>query len=90
MPQPIEFVENLQWWFNKEFGTKFKDRGRTLPSGRQQDGYSCGLYAINMIAHGALGEPILEHQHRRKERLRWFQTLSQYHFEDVSVFYSPP
>ncbi|KAG2746863.1 hypothetical protein P692DRAFT_20738360 [Suillus brevipes Sb2] len=52
------FIVKLQQWLQLHFGRTFKNHGNTLPHSMQKDNVSCGLFAMNMIAHGIFLDPL--------------------------------
>ncbi|KAG1721242.1 uncharacterized protein EDB91DRAFT_1256597 [Suillus paluster] len=73
---PKAIIEKLQWWFSRRLGGEFRNDGPVLQSGRQKDSCSCGLFAINTIAHNALGHA-LGVPDPASDRARWFSLTAK-------------
>ncbi|KAK7684415.1 hypothetical protein QCA50_012362 [Cerrena zonata] len=65
----------LQQWSQKVLGRRLVVLKSPLPIGTQKDSMSCGLHAINSIAHHVFGDPLLEATGVAEDRLRWFSLL---------------
>ncbi|KAI0825548.1 hypothetical protein BC629DRAFT_1586451 [Irpex lacteus] len=72
-------LKNLSIWLVNEFGTEFKVLGNILPCGRQQDAVSCGVCAVNALAHNLFGDtdPLFVHANRRLIRVEYFILLAR-------------
>ncbi|TRM63888.1 hypothetical protein BD626DRAFT_493054 [Schizophyllum amplum] len=57
---------------------------RTLPHAIQQDERSCGLIAINTIAHNALEQSLWRQDEEEVDRLRWFNRFCRAYDKLVS------
>jgi hypothetical protein len=55
---PPKFVDNLQIWLKSAFGKRFHNRGNVLPHAVQDDHYSCGIIALNTLAHAIFDKPL--------------------------------
>ncbi|KAG0698117.1 hypothetical protein DFH29DRAFT_1003146 [Suillus ampliporus] len=62
------------------FFVPFKDCGNTLPHAIQQDSVSCGLFALNTIAHNIFGDP-LGIPNPTSTRAWWFKRITQLHIQ---------
>lgn len=82
----VEAVLNaVSKWLLAEFGYQFVCAGNSLPIGRQQDAYSCGVCAINSLAHILFGDPLFTHDRRELLRLDLFSLLTREQIKSVSV-----
>ena len=72
-------------WLKVVFGEAFRDKGASLPIGRQRDGYSCGPCVLNAIEHAILDAPLIKHKDRHGLRAAYFVELMGYILRDVSV-----
>ncbi|KIK39208.1 hypothetical protein CY34DRAFT_14554 [Suillus luteus UH-Slu-Lm8-n1] len=52
------FIVRLQRWLKLHFRGPFKNSGNTLPHATQKDSVSCGLFAMNTIAHNVFIDPL--------------------------------
>ena len=82
--RPSLLVGELLEWLSLTFGGEFVvENDGSFGSGRQTDGSSCGLFAMNSIRHAVLNEPLLVQGGTRAERVRWFNALCQTIYETV-------
>ncbi|EIW76421.1 hypothetical protein CONPUDRAFT_131026 [Coniophora puteana RWD-64-598 SS2] len=72
-----EVVDALQDWLLAAFGSRFEDRGNSLPHGVQADASSCGICTVNTIAHDLFGDSLFTHRQRHSERIRLFTRICQ-------------
>ena len=56
LPKPTKIFRQLQWWLAKRFGTSFPEDDAMMISAMQDDFFSCGIIAINTIAHHVFGD----------------------------------
>ena len=69
-------LKTIFLWLHHEFGD-FTSLGNTLPCGRQEDVSSCGVCAINALAHNLFSDPLFVHARRRLLRLEYFNLLAR-------------
>ncbi|KAF9481696.1 hypothetical protein BDN70DRAFT_991713 [Pholiota conissans] len=69
---PTKFIDCLQLWIKSAFGKKFRSAGNTLEHAIQTDSYSCGVIAVNTIAHAIFNTPLWEQKKAVNSRLAWF------------------
>lgn len=74
---PVKLVSHIQSWLRKEFKGPFTYLGATLPIGRQKDGVSCIMSAVNAVEHGVFDDPLWAPARRTAYRVDWFMTLIQ-------------
>jgi len=75
LPKPAEFIEQLMWWLNVHFDSRFTFNGRKLTTGSQLDGDSCGFFTMNAIWNSIFNTGILVHQELRSDQIQWFNRL---------------
>ncbi|PSS18268.1 hypothetical protein PHLCEN_2v3206 [Hermanssonia centrifuga] len=74
-------VRNILEWLKHDFGGGFTNKGDTLPHGTQAflDVSSCGVYAINALAHELFGGKLVSSKTMREERMWRFCDLAKAH-----------
>ncbi len=74
-------------WLKYDFGGGFANKGDTLPHGMQtfSDVSSCGMYAINALAHELFGDKLVASKTMREERMQRFSDLAKAHNDYVST-----
>jgi hypothetical protein len=83
---PEEMMEAAEWWTYFHTGRRFT-RG-SLKTTRQRDGYSCGLFAPNSIAHRANPEryPLIDQADVDDERLKvMLKVIARHTSQTVSI-----
>ncbi|KAF6765888.1 hypothetical protein DFP72DRAFT_996748 [Ephemerocybe angulata] len=73
---PQTFDRLLCKWLKYAFNRSFKSIGTCLPCATQVDSYSCGILAVNSIAHSTTGTPLWEAKTATRHRLEWFNQFS--------------
>ncbi|KAI0688683.1 hypothetical protein C8T65DRAFT_700472 [Cerioporus squamosus] len=81
IPSPKEILERTRWWASKRFTGKFKVIGHKLSIGRQLDGYSCGICAINAMTHDIFGDALWSDEKKALHRVRWFNIVCEEHIK---------
>jgi len=77
----------LENWLGTAFRVPFKDLGGTLPIGRQEDGYSCGVCVINAVEHAMFGVPLFTDKDRHALRVQYFVDAVKYLLENVRILF---
>ncbi|KAF8223205.1 hypothetical protein L208DRAFT_1381549 [Tricholoma matsutake] len=77
--KPAEAFKLLQWWLSKRFHGPFKDLGRSMEHGQQEDCISCAITMGNMVAYKALDEPMWNISCAAHEHILWFNNLVKSH-----------
>ena len=85
LPKPTKFVQQLQWWLTKRFGSRFREDNTAMACARQDDFHSCGIISINTITHHVFGDALWEPSSKVSERVQWFNTISEYKSDQVST-----
>ncbi|KAG9098220.1 hypothetical protein FS749_004343 [Ceratobasidium sp. UAMH 11750] len=75
-------LEPLQTWIERAFGQKFVVRF-DLPVGRQEDSYSCGVFAISALATRSMETAILTHEERHLARASSFLNVVELHLKVI-------
>ncbi|KAK1222121.1 hypothetical protein PQX77_015048 [Marasmius sp. AFHP31] len=75
---PTGFLLVLRKWFKHTFGRDITVRGDTLDHGLQDDTYSCGICAVNTIAHAVFNDPLWVPRMKVFHRVQWFLDLAEY------------
>lgn len=84
-PPPDEVLNGLRKWFKTQFGQKLMNVGNVLKCPHQTDTYSCSICAMNMIAHGILGDPLWQQHNAPTHRINWLLELSGYEESCISA-----
>jgi hypothetical protein len=85
LPAPKKYTRALKRWLESQFDGKWIDKQNSLPIGKQFDGNSCAICAMNAIAHAVFGDQLWEQKRASIARAEWFTTLVESHVNDVSV-----
>ena len=72
-------------WLNDVFGPRFTLRTEPLPTGRQQDGYSCGVCVMNAMEHAAFNITLFTPKDRHRLRIRYFIHFVRFLYDDVCL-----
>lgn len=72
-------------WVKAVFKIVLKLERNDLPCGRQNDSYSCGVCAINAIAHHLFGDQLFTPKESRLLRIRYFNILGGEHLSEQNV-----
>lgn len=78
-------MEKLQWWLCSTFGKTFKEMGNSLAHGVQDNMFSCGIVAMNAIAHDLFSDPLWTPYQKALARTQWFHIMCDSHEEHVST-----
>lgn len=65
------------------YGFPFRDEGRSLPIGRQDDGYSCGICVINAMEHAVFAAGLFTPAKRHSLRVRYFTEIARHLLGEV-------
>ena len=77
-PDISRLRDGVQIWLKSKFPAGFIDQGRTLPMGRQQDSYSCGVCVMNAMERGFFKCPPFDHANRHTLRVQYFIAIMEY------------
>ncbi|KAL1674975.1 hypothetical protein EV122DRAFT_281529 [Schizophyllum commune] len=78
-PAPTEALKEVKSWAENQFGGTYTIHD-TLPHGTQDDECSCGLAAVNTVAHNVLGESPWCSADSVLARVEWFNRIcTAYH-----------
>lgn len=80
---PVQFFRYLRRWLYDNFCLDVDELGDCLQHGIQQDSFSCGIVAVNTIAHAVFGKPLWTKQNAAHHRIEWFCLLANYGSEPV-------
>ena len=72
-------------WLADVFGGRFTLRKESLPTGRQQDSYSCGICVMNAMDHAAFDVPLFTPRDRHRFRIQYFIDLVKYLYDHVCL-----
>jgi len=84
---PKQFMKALKRWLESQFDGNWTDRKKSLKVGIQFDANSCGICAINCIAHAIFRDRLWEQKRAAIERAEWFAILAKRHMDDVRALY---
>ncbi|KAF7967018.1 hypothetical protein HWV62_36215, partial [Athelia sp. TMB] len=72
-----------------KFEGRWKEKGNTLPIGKQHDSNSCGLCVINTFACAIFGDQMWTQSRATLERAKWFSVLAKTHLKQDTLTASP-
>ncbi|KAF5391500.1 hypothetical protein D9757_002470 [Collybiopsis confluens] len=75
---PTGFLLELRKWFKHAFGRDVSIGGDKLQHARQDDTYSCGVCAVNTIAHAVFGDELWLPQMKVFHRVQWFLSIREH------------
>lgn len=78
-----EFISAIQWWIQYHTNTQFVISELMVP--RQEDSFSCGILAFNVLAHFYLPKqyPLMDTMWIGEERLKNFLEIGRRHLNHV-------
>ena len=82
-----KICRGLERWTNSLFYTRFKNAGKVLPIGTQEDGISCGVCVLNALEHEIFDTPLFTHDRRNILRLQYFLDTMKLLLDHVSKTY---
>ncbi|KAJ8085471.1 hypothetical protein PM082_004287 [Marasmius tenuissimus] len=82
---PTGFLLALRKWFKHTFGRDVTVNGDSLDHGLQDDTYSCGVCAVNTIAHAVFNDPLWVPRMKVLHRVQWFLDLAEYECRTVTM-----
>ncbi|KAJ8700697.1 hypothetical protein PTI98_003700 [Pleurotus ostreatus] len=74
---PDTFVRAVRRWLDYLDLGAFTNEHDSLLHGDQTDMFSCGVATLNTIAHVVFGDPLWSQKRNVRERISWFNRLSQ-------------
>lgn len=82
--QPKDFFAKLPAWLSHHFGEVPFKITDDLPCGHQTDRFNCLMFAINTVAHNALGDTMWEQSRARAMRMLAFCDIVKHSLSSVS------
>lgn len=82
--QDLKYIyRGLAKWLKAIFGTHFEKKGQVFVIGRQEDGHSCGICAINSFEHQLFGSTLFVHASRNILRIHYFAEAVKFLLTEV-------
>lgn len=80
-----KICHGLDRWTKMNYHVSFKNMGRVMPIGTQQDTISCGVCVLNALENATLGVDLFTHNRRNNLRMHCFKKIMGLLVDSVSV-----
>ena len=80
-----KICNGLALWTRISFHTPFKNLGRVLPIGTQEDGISCGICVLNALENMIFAGHLFTHDRRNALHVKYFTDIVELLLDPVSV-----